>query len=71
MVWISRAMCLSNPNLIYRPAKTQLQKSVKSSTEKALEYVEKAPRIKLQDLRDNPGARTVVCEFYFKQLCIF
>uniref|UniRef100_A0AC34RAI2 Uncharacterized protein n=1 Tax=Panagrolaimus sp. JU765 TaxID=591449 RepID=A0AC34RAI2_9BILA len=33
-------------------------KAVKSATERALGYVEKTSRIKLQDLRDNPGART-------------
>jgi len=32
--------------------------STKSATEKALEYVRAAPRIRLQDLRDNAGART-------------
>jgi large subunit ribosomal protein L15 len=30
----------------------------KSATEKALAYVEKTSRIKIQDLRDNPGARS-------------
>jgi len=32
-------------------------KAVKSAAERALEYVEKTTRIRLQDLRDNPGAR--------------
>jgi len=30
---------------------------VKSTTERALEYVSKASRIRLQDLKDNPGAK--------------
>lgn len=33
------------------------KKAVKSATERALGYIEKTSRIKLQDLRDNPGAR--------------
>ncbi|TKR94031.1 hypothetical protein L596_008377 [Steinernema carpocapsae] len=32
-------------------------KSLRSSSEQALKYVEKASRIRMQDLRDNPGAR--------------
>ncbi|KAK0425758.1 hypothetical protein QR680_009366 [Steinernema hermaphroditum] len=32
-------------------------KSIRSSSEQALKYVEKASRIKISDLRDNPGAR--------------
>uniref|UniRef100_A0A1I8AEL2 Large ribosomal subunit protein uL15m n=1 Tax=Steinernema glaseri TaxID=37863 RepID=A0A1I8AEL2_9BILA len=32
-------------------------KSLRSSSEQALKYVEKASRIKIADLRDNPGAR--------------
>lgn len=39
-------------------AKVTADKSTKSATERALEYVRKAPRLQIQDLRDNPGART-------------
>uniref|UniRef100_A0A914EN10 Large ribosomal subunit protein uL15m n=1 Tax=Acrobeloides nanus TaxID=290746 RepID=A0A914EN10_9BILA len=35
----------------------KMAKNLKSVSEKALQYVEKASRIRLQDLRDNPGAR--------------
>lgn len=49
---------------------------VKSATERAIAYVEKTSRIKLQDLRDNPGARVAVSllsSFYthFKSLDSF
>jgi hypothetical protein len=42
--------------------KSQLHRSVKSASEKALDIIETAPRIRLNDLKDNPGART---EVYF------
>lgn len=34
--------------------------SYKSAKEKALNYVSQSTRIRLQDLKDNPGARTMV-----------
>ncbi|KAF7635316.1 hypothetical protein Mgra_00005284 [Meloidogyne graminicola] len=39
--------------------KSQLHKAVKSASEKALDIIEAAPRIRLDDLKDNPGARTM------------
>jgi hypothetical protein len=32
-----------------------------SQTERATKYVEEASRIRLQDLKDNPGARVQIC----------
>ena len=58
MVWFTQTLCTQQAHKV---AKTQLQKTVKPASERALEYVEKAPRVRLQDLEDNPGARTVVC----------
>ena len=40
--------------------KTQLHRAVKSASEKALDIIEAAPRIRINELRDNPGARTEV-----------
>lgn len=38
------------------PSKVKL-----SQTERATKYVEDASRVRLQDLKDNPGARAKVC----------
>lgn len=43
-----------------QPAVEALTKLNLSQTERATRYVEKAPRIRLDDLRDNPGARVGV-----------
>ena len=47
--------------------KTQLHKAVKSASEKALDIIEAAPRIRLNNLRDNPGARTEVLFFLIRK----
>lgn len=39
--------------------------NIKSVKEKALEYVSQSTRLKLQDLKDNPGARTMVCKLIY------
>ncbi|KAI1724754.1 phosphoinositide 3-kinase family, accessory domain (PIK domain) domain-containing protein [Ditylenchus destructor] len=61
---IRRTASSSNKNpAIYPPpskvkTSTDVQRNqVKSSSERALDYVSKASRVKLHDLRDNPGAR--------------
>ncbi|KAL3097465.1 hypothetical protein niasHS_003913 [Heterodera schachtii] len=45
--------------IVSLPVKTPLQKAVTSAAERALDIVGNASRVRLQDLRDNPGARTV------------
>lgn len=57
MVWITKS-CLHSHHL---------RKDVKSAAEKALQYVETAPRVRISDLKDNPGARTKVS---FKNLIL-
>ena len=37
-----------------------MSKGIQSASERALRYIEKASRIKISDLKDNPGARTRV-----------
>jgi len=51
--------------------KTQLHKAVKSASEKALDIIEAAPRIRLNNLRDNPGARTEVLFFLIEKKILF
>lgn len=44
---------------------------LKSAKEKALMFVSQSTRIRLQDLKDNPGAKTMVLKVYCKKLLIF
>jgi hypothetical protein len=57
---ITRALAIYSKPCHQQTDKRQLHNIVKSATEKALEYVEVAPRLRIDDLCDNPGARTMV-----------
>lgn len=43
----------------------------KSVKEKALDYVSQSTRLRIQDLRDNPGARTMVFEIIYFKIYLF